>query len=99
MAFESSQWEWNADKCGKGIEPVHIDRVRGLYHGQEGIRYAVRQHGATMNAEGEWFFEPTPSERTDEWLDEFRFLTWEAAAKAIERNLRHPWGRLAEYEA
>lgn len=98
MTFISTRWEYRADECGGGIEPVAIDRVKGLYHGQEGIRYAVRQHGAAMNAEGDWIIEPMPSSRDDDYLDEFRFETWEAAANAILKHVKHPWGRMADYD-
>jgi len=89
----SESWTWNRDVMPKGyeeIEPVRIDMVRGR---KGSVSYAVRQQGACMNAKGEWEFEPIPSSRTDEWLKEFRFSSWEDAAKAVERCVKTPLGR------
>jgi len=88
MSFVSVSWQFSPDKVPCGYEPVRIDLVRH----RTGIYYAVRQHGACMDRDGEWDIEPMPSSRTDEWLARFRFATWEDAAKAIERHCT-PLGR------
>jgi hypothetical protein len=92
--WESVSWEWNADLIKEKLfEPVRIDRVKGF----DGTRYAIRQGGACMNAQGDWEWEPIPSSRTDEWLAEFRFTTWLDAANAVERHVKHPHGRFHGY--
>ena len=94
MTFTASQWIWKADEVPSDIPHVTIDRVQGF----NGIVYAIRQAGACMDANGEWEFEPMPSSRTDEWLKQFRFGTWEAATDAVTRHCRHPWGRFKHYD-
>ena len=42
-------------------------------------RWAVRRHGNCLNQQGEWEFEPTPSDRDDDFLARCRFATAEAA--------------------
>jgi hypothetical protein len=93
MTFMSSQWIWRADEVPGDVTPITIDRVCGFH----GVKYAIRQAGACMDANGEWEFEPMPSSRSDEWLKRFRFKEWKAAADAITRHCRHPWGRFAQY--
>jgi hypothetical protein len=86
----ASQWIVSPDPP-QGIEPVCIDRVRN----RTGVVYAIRQSGACMDAEGNWEYEPIPSSRTDDWLDRFRFGTWEEAAKAIHKHVKTPCGRFS----
>lgn len=89
----STSWEWNRDLMPRGYESIESVRIDAV-HGRGGItRYAVRQSGACMDANGEWEFEPMPSSRDDEWLNRFRFDTWEAAARAVEKYVKSPLGR------
>ena len=47
-------------------------------------RWAVRRHGRCLNRDGVWGYEPIPSSRRDDWLDEHRFDLDTATALAVE---------------
>lgn len=36
-------------------------------------RWAIRRMGRCLDANGDWDYEPTPSNREDDWLDAHRF--------------------------
>jgi hypothetical protein len=93
MPWMSTQWTLTPEPTG-GIEPVTICRVRG----HKGIRYAIRQSGACLSKDGKWDIEPIPSSRDDEWLERFRFVEWEQAAKTVEKYLKSSWGRFEHYK-
>lgn len=46
--------------------------------------YAVRLYGNCLSIDGEWSFEPSPSNRTDEYLRRHRFDSLAAAEKALD---------------
>ena len=47
--------------------------------------WAVRQLSNVMSADGEWEWEPSPSNRDDEWLARYRYATAADALAAVER--------------
>lgn len=54
--------------------------------------YAVRLHGNCLSVNGEWSFEPSSSNRTEEFLRDHRFDSLDAAEKALNESL------LSEYD-
>lgn len=57
-------------------EPIiTLDRVGS----RTGDRWAIRSHGECLNNEGEWEYEPLPSNRDDEFYARCRWLTPEDA--------------------
>lgn len=91
MTWTPTEWTMSPEPPDN-IPPVTICRVRG----RTGVRYAIRQAGACMDANGEWEIEPIPSSRTDEWLDRFRYDTLEAAKAAAETHCT-TYGRFLSY--
>lgn len=92
MSWIASKWIMIPEPEG-GLEPVTICRVRG----SKGIRFAIRQADACFSKDGVWEFEPIPSNRTEEWLDRFRFDTWEEAANAVECFIKQACDVFKEY--
>ncbi len=92
MKLEPTQWTLCPVPVGEH-QPVHIDRVRK----RDGTDwYAIRQGGVCMDTVGDWEFEPLPSNRTEEWLQRFRFPTLADAQEAVFANIRDPRGRFVE---
>jgi len=83
-SWVATSWQYYPNKVPGKYEPVRIDKV--------GSRYAVRQEGCCMDANGVWDQEPMPSSRTNEWLAQFRFATATQARRAVERYCT-PLGR------
>ena len=76
---------WKADSNAEWFRDITIETVRNRLT----VEYAVRNRstGSCMNREtGEMDYEPTPSERTDEWLATHRFPTLGNAINRIERT-------------
>lgn len=46
-------------------------RITVAWRGRD--RWAVSRHGRCLGSDGEWDYEPIPSEREDGWLDAHRF--------------------------
>lgn len=55
-------------------------RVEAAGHG----RWAARHHSQALGRDGSWDWEPSPSNRDDDWLDQHR---WDSAEEAIEAAL------------
>ena len=92
MSFAATKWDWYGAVAAEAhIDPVCIEQARGY----KGIRFAIRQVGACMDENGNWEYEPTPSSRSDEWLDRFRFGTWDAAARVVIRHCPDGLGRFS----
>ena len=77
-------WEPRSWAC-QGVDPlqqVSIDVVEGL----SGTRYAVRKAGLCMGKAALQFdYEPLPSSRDDEWLDDHRMATLEEAKELFSK--------------
>ena len=60
----------------------HLYAVTVAWRGGED--YAVIWFKRALGRDGEWDWEPIPSEREDSWLREHRFDYWEALRRACE---------------
>ncbi|MDG4799033.1 hypothetical protein [Micromonospora sp. WMMD980] len=49
-----------------------------------GEQYAVKRHSQVLGADGEWDYEPSPSNRNDEWIATHRFDYDTACRLAME---------------
>ena len=79
---------WGPGMWRKDGSPASISR---LEQPNGPVRYAVRHSSFCLHVtSGEWEFEPMPSNRTDEWLDEHRFPTFEAAVEAVKKAKEWP---------
>jgi hypothetical protein len=67
----------------RAYSPVTIRRM--VSPSYEGVRYAVRRATACLSVEGRWEYEPSPSRRTDEFYDAFRFRTFADAVAAARK--------------
>lgn len=47
-------------------------------------KWAIRRLSSCLGTDGEWDYEPSPSNRADEWLDSHRFTLGRALALAEE---------------
>lgn len=65
------------DNVNHGIYAVQVQ-----WRGDD--RYAVKQHGLVLGADGEWDYEPTPSSREDDWIATHRFGYDEAFERAVQ---------------
>jgi hypothetical protein len=67
-------FDWNSGN------PIEIHRL----HQMEGPDlYAVRLHSNCLNKGGKWEYEPSPSNRTDDFFSRCRFGSFEDAANAV----------------
>lgn len=72
------------------IEPVaweHSEsdaRIELVKNNSSERLYAVRLYGNCLSIDGEWAFEPSPSNRTDDYLRRHRFDSLSAAEKALD---------------
>jgi len=68
----------------KVLENVHIELVSQ----KDGSSlWAVRSLGRCLSTQGEWSDEPSPSNRTEQWLRAHRFPTAQAAFEAVRAQL------------
>lgn len=81
MTFTPIKWVW--DKWD-GEEPIIIERVSNY----TGTRFAIRRGGDCMDRKGKWEPQPIPSERTNEWLNRFRFYSFDEAAEAVTKHCK-----------
>jgi hypothetical protein len=64
---------------------ISVERNPGIVRGVEAVRWAVRWMGRCLAVDGKhWDWEPLPSSRSDEWLEEYRFDTFDAALAAAQ---------------
>jgi len=61
-----------------GDDPVLVHRLNF----RSGVRYVVRQGDCCLSRDGEFDYEPMPSERTEEFLEHHRFASLEEAVEA-----------------
>lgn len=66
---------------GEGID-AHAYGITVAYAGAD--RWAIRLRGRCLNTDGEWDWEPIPSERDDDWLNAHRFDRLTAIGLAVE---------------
>lgn len=85
MTWEPTEWQ-AAEQKGDDSRLVTIRRMRSPYY--EGTRYAVRIRGCVLSVDGDWVYEPMPSERDDAFYERCRFKSFEAAQKAAEMAIR-----------
>ena len=55
--------------------------------GEKGEKWAIRCTSMCLNKKGEWEFEPSPSNRYDEFFERCR---WNSAEEALEFWNHHP---------
>ena len=72
----------------KGDDPIHPKGRIELVPRPDGpARYAVRKSGDCLNREGQWEWEPRPSERDEGFFARCRFDTLDEARAALEAAL------------
>lgn len=74
---------WTACRWCLDDSDVYIDLVRG----HEADRYAVRRGSSVLSHDGEWEYEPMPSQRDDAFIARCRFGSFDAAAAAYARTV------------
>ena len=76
------------------IDPVYSGEAVAVEQRDNGIclggsgkkRWAVCHRGLCLsNKTGEWDYEPMPSSRDDEWLEEYRFTNLDVALEAAKK--------------
>lgn len=70
--IHQAAWSWK-------FEDFRIEKVEG----RQGVKFAVRTSMQVLGKKGHWEFEPSPSSRTDEFLEEFRFDSFSEAFDAL----------------
>lgn len=83
MSVKAVRWEDGRVEAGSEFEPMFIDECHQL-NGK--TLYAVRHRSYVLSTDGRWFYEPRPSNRTDEFLALCRFETFEEAGEAMLRQ-------------
>lgn len=68
----------NGDDDDAGLWSLEVE-----YRGP-GDRWAVLRWGRALGVNGTWDYEPSPSNRSDEWKDNYRFPLEEAIPLALE---------------
>lgn len=53
-----------------------------------GDQYAVKRHSQVLGADGTWEYEPSPSNRTDEWIATHRF-DYDTAMRLAHEACQH----------
>jgi hypothetical protein len=67
-----------------GLNPIDAEIVAVKFRFNEPIGWAVRIFGYCLNKSGKWEFEPSPSNRSDAFIERTRWATAEEAAAALE---------------
>ena len=81
MNVEPVRWVYVSES---GIE-IYVDRVSR----SDGTHcFAVRRGVEVMSVYGVWIYEPRPSERSDEFLQQHRFESLADAVKVLSQWLR-----------
>jgi hypothetical protein len=73
-------------------EHVNYDLYSVKVQWRGGETYAVKRLGQVLDVDGEWDYEPNPSNRDDEWIAAHRFSYEEAvrlATKAAVEKANH----------
>ena len=72
---------WIVDSIGSDVFPVKIDRV---VLQDDSFRFVVRHRESCLRKDREWVLEPTPSNRTDEFISNTRFNSLADAVSAVD---------------
>ena len=79
MSLKAVAWEHSESEA----------RIELVKNNRSDCLYAVRLGGNCLSVNGEWSFEPSPSNRSEEYLRLYRFDSLGAAEKALEKaNMR-----------
>lgn len=81
----STRFQFKEDVSKHDILAVTFDRMTSPYY--EGERWAVRRGGSVLAIDGEWEYEPSPSNRDDEFYSRCRFNSLEDAVAAYDKVL------------
>jgi len=90
LGLNDFDWEVAAIKFLVGNSIVHQTNIGGrrIYietrEGWEGIKWVVLMDGWTLGKDGEYHYEPRPSNRTDEYIEITRFDDKEEALEALQ---------------
>jgi len=68
-----------------GSERDRIEIVATKFAGDRPTAWAIRESSMVMNKDGQWEFEPSPSERDESFLARTRFDQCEDAAACVLR--------------
>lgn len=85
--FLAEQGKEAPSTAPKQLKPVAYDAGNGVTIVQTGQRpeaWAIRNDPLCLSVNGTWDYEPMPSNRTREWLDDHRFPTLNDEAIAVE---------------
>jgi hypothetical protein len=82
MATEVKITEYTVNAVpGESID-AHAYGITVAYAGHD--RWAIRLRGRCLNTDGQWDYEPIPSERDDDWLTAHRYDRDIAIGLAVE---------------
>lgn len=70
-------------------QPIYIEKREGF----GGTLFAITTRGNVMSIKGEWEIEPTPSSRTDAFLEQCRFDTFDEAYITLKKYWRNRYPR------
>ena len=79
--------EWTHKKQLKKSGHITIHRMTSPYY--KGIRFAVRKRGLCLSIDGNWDYEPSPSDRDDAFYKKFRFESFEKACEMAEKEIKN----------
>lgn len=80
-SIEAREWSFVGERME--IRPITIRMVFGPFY--TGARFAVRRGGNCLSVDGEWEYEPIPSDRDDAFYAQYRFPDFESAYQAAVR--------------
>lgn len=83
--FTVGRIEWQACKWRpiRSPDPVHEPMIELVLNPRGPAKYAVRRGSSCLNKDLEWEWEPSPSNRDDEFKKRCRFDTFEQASNAL----------------
>ena len=76
------EWIRQGDLDKNNSDAITIRAQRSPFY--QGVKFAVRDHSQVLSIDGMWVYEPTPSERDDEFYRRFRFPTFESAVAKLK---------------
>jgi len=79
-----TQYKYEDDFLANNIDAVSFNRRVSPYY--QGVKWAVLRGPLALNNEGEWEFEPMPSNRDDEYYKRCRYDTLDDAIAAYENR-------------
>lgn len=78
--------KYQIDGFGEFVNGVVFVEATKFKKTGEVTRWAVRRHNTCMNRQGEFGYEPMPSERDDQFLKDYRFTSLQKAVEIYNKT-------------